>query len=384
MEAAVQLQPERKHTIFVVDDEELVTFAVARALGRNPRYEVKTFNSPVEAARQAENQPIDMIIADYIMPGMTGIELLTRVRQLHPAAARIMITAYADKESVIKAINEVGLFFYIEKPWNNDDLRLVVQRGLDQRDLIGQLEDRVRDLEQANKDLREAREEIIRRERLSAIGTMASSIIHDFKGPMTAIMGFSELLAMEDLPKEDKVRAYETLRGEIQRMVDMTGDVLAFSRGEVAVAPELTDLAGFLEATSTALSRLFRTAGVEVIHDFQTKPQVQIDPRRFRRVIENLISNSCEAMQEGGKLTLRLVPGSDGQIHLEVEDTGRGVPPEVRDRLFQPFATHGKINGTGLGMAIAKKVVEAHDGSIELVDKPSPGALFRIRVPSAR
>ncbi len=385
MEAATNLTPERKFTIFVTDDEELVTFAIARALGRNPRYDIHTFNSPVEAAKKAATMPVDMIIADYIMPGMNGIELLNTVRKLHPAATRIMITAYADKESVIKAINDVGLFFYIEKPWNNEDLRLVVQRGLDQRDLIGQLEDRVRELEQANKDLREAREELIRRERLSAIGTMASSIIHDFKGPMTAIQGFSELLAMDELPKEDKVKVYDTLRSEIDRMVDMTGEVLAFSRGDMKIQAEAMDLAQFLNATTTTLSRLFKINDVQLVEDFKTPARVKIDPRRFRRVIENLISNSCDAMQDGGKIIVRITPGdSDRHVHLEVEDTGKGIPAEIRDTLFEPFATYGKAHGTGLGMAIAKKVVEAHEGTIELVDKSSPGALFRIRVPVAK
>ncbi|MCW5830255.1 MAG: hybrid sensor histidine kinase/response regulator [Deltaproteobacteria bacterium] len=382
-EAAKILEPQRKYTIFVVDDEELVTFAIARALGRNPQYDIHTFNAPVEAARKAATMPVDMVIADYIMPGMTGIELLTQVRQLHPAAARIMITAYADKESVIKAINDVGLFFYIEKPWNNEDLRLVVQRGLDQRDLIGQLEDRVRDLEKANKELKDARAELIRRERLSAIGTMASSIIHDFKGPMTAILGFSELLAMDEVPKEDKAKIYETLRGEIDRMVGMTGDVLAFTRGEIAHAPELTDIGEFLSNTTSALSKLLGNASVELVHEFKVQPKVQIDPQRFRRVIENLISNSCDAMQDGGKIFVRVVPDEDGKIHVEVEDTGRGIPPEVRDKLFEPFATFGKAHGTGLGMAIARKVVEAHGGTIELVDKDTPGAMFRITIPAS-
>lgn len=382
-EAAKILEPQRNYTIFVVDDEELVTFAIARALGRNPQYDIHTFNAPVEAARKAATMPVDMVIADYIMPGMTGIELLTQVRQLHPAAARIMITAYADKESVIKAINDVGLFFYIEKPWNNEDLRLVVQRGLDQRDLIGQLEDRVRDLEKANKELKDARAELIRRERLSAIGTMASSIIHDFKGPMTAILGFSELLAMDEVPKEDKAKIYETLRGEIDRMVGMTGDVLAFTRGEIAHAPELTDIGEFLSNTTSALSKLLENASVELVHEFKVQPKVQIDPQRFRRVIENLISNSCDAMQDGGKIFVRVVPDEDGKIHVEVEDTGRGIPPEVRGKLFEPFATFGKAHGTGLGMAIARKVVEAHGGTIELVDKDTPGAMFRITIPAS-
>jgi len=385
MQAATNLTPERKFTIFVADDEELVTFAIARALGRNPNYDIHTFNSPVEAAKKAATMPVDMIIADYIMPGMNGIELLNTVRKLHPAATRIMITAYADKESVIKAINDVGLFFYIEKPWNNEDLRLVVQRGLYQRDLIGQLEDRVRDLEQTNKELREAREELIRRERLSAIGTMASSIIHDFKGPMTAIQGFSELLAMDELPKEDKAKVYETLRSEIDRMVDMTGEVLAFSRGDMKIQPEMTDLAQFLKATTTTLNRMLKVNDVQLVEDFRAQPKVKLDPRRFRRVIENLISNSCDAMQDGGQITVRVVPDESGQhVHLEVEDTGKGVPAEIRDTLFEPFATYGKAHGTGLGMAIAKKVVEAHAGTIELVDKTTPGALFRIRVPVAK
>jgi len=377
---AETLAPERPYTIAVVDDEEMVTFAINKALRHNPRYRIHTFNSPAEAAKAISGMDLDLIISDYLMPHMTGVELLLKVKELRPEAMRIMLTAYADKESVIRAINDVGLFFYLEKPWENDELRLVVQRGLEKRDMISELRQRVLELEKANKDLREARAELIRSERLSAVGQMASSIIHDFKGPMTAILGFSELLAMPDYSPEEKQTLYQSVRAEIERMVDMTGEVLDFTRGTITLQREEVALKNFLEGAIKPLERAISRNKVEIRFNDGYPGAVALDQRRFRRVIENLVSNAIDAMNGGGSVTL--TTRQDGAlVVIDVADTGLGIPEAIRETIFQPFVTHGKAHGTGLGMAIAKRIVEAHGGTITFDTAAGKGTVFHITLP---
>lgn len=375
----------RPHVIAVVDDEEMVTFAIKKALKHNPGYEIHTFNSPTEAARAFEDLDLDLIISDYLMPQMSGTELLARVKELRPEATRIMLTAYADKESVIKAINDVGLFFYLEKPWENEDLRLVVQRGLEKHDLVAELKARVVELEQTNEELRQAREELIRGERLSAVGQMASSIIHDFKGPMTAILGFSELMAMPDFDEEQKQDLYKSVRGEIERMVDMTTEVLDFTRGEISLNPEHTSLEHFLGEAIKPMDRVLERKQVSLSVSHGAGEKVPLDRRRFRRVVENLVGNAVDAMEVGGNIEIETRESDDGEhVELHIRDTGKGIPEEIQDTIFQPFVTHGKKHGTGLGMAITKRIIESHGGSIDFESRVGEGTTFTIRIPRAQ
>ncbi len=378
----VALAQDKTYNIAVVDDEETVTFAIKKALRRERSYRVHTFNSPTEAVRTIQSIPLDLIISDYMMPDMTGVELLKEIGVIFPEATRIMLTAYADKDNVIRAINEVGLFFYLEKPWDNDDLRIIIQRGLEKRDFISDLKNKVRELEISNRQLRDARAELLQGERLSAVGQMASSIIHDFKNPMTSILGFSELLLMPEYNQKEREEIFDTIKEEINRMVEMTNDILDFSRGTITLQKEKVILSEFIGSTLTGMERFMKQAEVRVEADNGFDGKVRIDPRRFRRVFDNLLKNAAEAMPEGGAVAIR-TRAEDGKVFIEVKDTGRGIPTEIREKIFEPFVTAGKSHGTGLGMAIVKKIVEAHDGSIDFESEAGRGTTFTIAVPVA-
>ncbi|MBC8228532.1 response regulator, partial [bacterium] len=116
---------ELEFVILLVDDEEMVTTSISTLLMLETDYDVLTFNSPGKALEEIQNEEIDLVISDYLMPGeMNGIEFLLEMKEVQPDAIRILLTAYADKENAIKAINEVGLYQYVEKPWDNDALLL--------------------------------------------------------------------------------------------------------------------------------------------------------------------------------------------------------------------------------------------------------------------
>jgi DNA-binding NtrC family response regulator len=144
---------EQKATILIVDDEEMVTTALQSFLQLETPYRVLTFTSPVEALETTDSEWIDVVIADFMMPEMDGITFLKSVREKRPEATRILLTGYADKENAIRAINEAGLYYYLEKPWDNDHLQVVVRNGVERAALVRELDARAAELESAHEDL---------------------------------------------------------------------------------------------------------------------------------------------------------------------------------------------------------------------------------------
>lgn len=139
--------------IVVVDDEKMVTSAFATLLKVEGFNDVHFFNNPEEALTFLKENTPDLIISDFIMPEMNGLEFLSEVKKLHPEVSRILLTGYADKENAIRAINEVGLYRYIEKPWDNDDLIINIKNGIERSYLLSQLRQKIAELEIAKKDL---------------------------------------------------------------------------------------------------------------------------------------------------------------------------------------------------------------------------------------
>ncbi|MGH7164011.1 MAG: response regulator [Nitrospiraceae bacterium] len=137
-----------KKRILVVDDDESVVKSLKMLLTLEiPEHEVLGFTSPEEALEAIRRSAIDLAISDYLMPGMDGVTFLKEVRSLYPAIHLVVLTGYADKESAIRAINEVRLYQYLEKPWNNDDILRVIESGLNERMLIYRLQEHSQELE---------------------------------------------------------------------------------------------------------------------------------------------------------------------------------------------------------------------------------------------
>ncbi len=155
-------QDQHTPVIVIVDDEEIILKSLFSILNLETDYEVVTFTIPVQALKHIEENEIDLIISDYLMPDMDGISFLAKVRELRPQVPRIILTGYADKENAIKAINEVGLFQYIEKPWDNDDLLLIIRNGLDKLKLLRQLQQKISEINIAYTDLQDIQTEILK------------------------------------------------------------------------------------------------------------------------------------------------------------------------------------------------------------------------------
>ena len=151
-----------KNCIVLVDDEDIVLTSLSSFLALETTYEVKTFTSAIKALEYIKVDTVDLVISDYLMPEMDGITFLARVRDIKPEIPRIILTGYADKENAIKAINEVGLYQYIEKPWENEDILIIIRNGLDKQRLMKRLNEKIDEINKAYADLQGLQKEIVK------------------------------------------------------------------------------------------------------------------------------------------------------------------------------------------------------------------------------
>ncbi len=222
--------------------------------------------------------------------------------------------------------------------------------------------------------------ELMRAERLSLVGTMANSIIHDLKNPIHVVRSCVEILSSK-MPDASLKDFLLIINKATDSMLDMTQELLDFARGKSSIQMERQPASAVLAELDTQLTR-FIPDSIHVMREVECAGDILVDAGRFARVLMNLIKNSVEAMPQGGILWVKLREEGD-RIVFRVADTGSGITPELQAKIFEPFVTFGKSKGTGLGMAIAKSVVESHGGTISLNSTVGIGTSVEISLPRA-
>jgi signal transduction histidine kinase/putative methionine-R-sulfoxide reductase with GAF domain len=218
-----------------------------------------------------------------------------------------------------------------------------------------------------------------RAERLALLGHSVGAILHDMRTPMTAVGGFAELMATEDdaAQRQDYVAR---IGRALEHMETMTQEVLAFARGKREILLQKVYMQQFVEAVREMLVPETKSYRVNLVVNAQYTGVARFDESKIKRVIFNLARNACQAMGEGGTFTWTVSQEGE-KLVFECSDTGPGIAKEIESKLFESFITHGKADGTGLGLAMAKKIVDAHCGAIECRSTPGQGATFRIELP---
>jgi len=222
--------------------------------------------------------------------------------------------------------------------------------------------------------------EVVNKEKLSLVGEMASSLMHDLRNPVAGICLASDLINMTH-KDEETARCCNGIRLQCDRLIGMAGELLEFSKGEVKLNLAQTDTAAFLQQFRVLNEEAFRRTGIKF--DLEAPPApIEIDSMRLLRLLQNLVTNAIEAIgsRPNGRIGLQIwVEGE--MLFITVSDNGPGIPDEVKDRIFEPFVTHGKKHGTGLGMAIAQNVVTAHGGTITFETAVGQGTRFLVQIP---
>ena len=229
-----------------------------------------------------------------------------------------------------------------------------------------------------SRSIQDAREELIRQERISTIGRLSSSIVHDLRNPLAAIYGGAEMMMDGDLSPEQLHRLAGNIYRSSRAIKDMLQELVDVSRGRIQ-SPETCRLSEVVGAAVETQSPAAEQNRVEIRLDIDSSIELPIEPGRIERVFLNLIGNAIEAMPEGGRIDIT-AERNGHSVLVSVDDTGPGVPETVRQRLFQPFVTSGK-NGLGLGLALSRQTVLDHGGDLWIGDENEAGAHFRLKLP---
>ena len=372
-------RPSTKPPLLIVDDEPEV-LASLRSLFRR-QYKVLT----AERADQALDilrlgTEVHVIITDQRMPGMTGVELLARVREEFPDVIRLMMTGYADVNSVVNAVNEGNVYRYIGKPWDPDELTAVVRQAFERYRLISERRTLMRELEEAN------------RLKASFI-TLAS---HEFNTPLTIVQGMLRLAQAKNA--DDSVKPF------IDRAL-VAADRLHRRLVNTFKVLEDGDFSRTLDLEPTSVRQIFDETAQDMAPFLKMRKQsllTRIDPPdlmvvgsrpHLRDVLEALLSNAMKFSKDEASISLTAVRDGDCTA-IEVEDHGIGICSADQPHVFKPmFSTLDMMKhstgeygyckrGMGLGLAIAKRFVELHNGTISFASDPEKGTIFRIRLPA--
>jgi signal transduction histidine kinase len=227
--------------------------------------------------------------------------------------------------------------------------------------------------------IRNARQELIRQERIGTIGRLSTSIVHDLRNPLAAIYGGAEMLVEGNLPPEHVKRLAINIYRSSRHIQELLLDLVNVTRGKIE-SLEMCRLQEVVGAAYDTLATAAAAQEVRVAVNIPGEIEVHMERARMERVFANLINNALEAMPGGGSLEIGACRESRSVL-LRFEDTGPGVSEHIRARLFQPFVTAGKKNGLGLGLALSRQTVMDHGGEIWVDSDKGGGAKFFLRLP---
>ena len=260
-----------------------------------------------------------------------------------------------------------------------DLLSLLEKRPQFALNLIREFSLRMRALNQKYAD------EILQAERLAVVGRFAGTIVHDFKNPLQVIGLAAELACSDHTAPPMRAKAHDRIARQVERMTHMLHELIEFTKpsGHKPLL-SLVNFARYINPLAEEIRHEIAERSVQL--ELAAPPpevDVRVQPQRLSRLFYNLLNNAVDEMSGGGKIFLRFVVQPDGrpELRVEIEDTGRGIAPEIAQTLFEPFATHGKTHGTGLGLTICKRIVEDHGGRSWARSEPGKGATVCFTLP---
>jgi len=372
-----------KETILLVDDERDSLEPMRVMLEGD--YAVLTAQDGPQALALLERERVEMIIADQRMPGMTGVELLSRVWQFDPDIVRLILTAYTDFDAMLKAINEGRVYRYIIKPWDVDDMRLTISQALEWRQLLitkGQL---AADLSEAHKalaqrtrELEQAQDTLVRQEKLAAVGQFAAEMVHEMNNYLTIISGLSTTVSDH---LNEGLNDIAQIGVQARTLAEVAADIRDFSLGAaMPFSPMLDDPAGIAREVIRICEHHPDFRNQEISLQLGSISSWKLDNRQLKHLLINLMKNSAQAQPKRGMIILAVGVEQD-ELVFRISDRGPGISADALERIWEPFFTTREHTGSGLGLSICKKVAIAHSGSISVEQTPGGGATFIARFP---
>jgi signal transduction histidine kinase len=395
----------KRAQVLIVDDDPDLLQALSDALHLRMRgVVVETAESALVALERLESRDYDAIVADIRMPGMNGIELLRRIREVRPDTPTLLITGHGEHDLAIEALR-IGAQDYVQKPIDREYFVSSLSHAIERRRLNRKVAANKQRLEKHTRELEECLEErsrelrdLYQREALARAELEAaqrrqqdlvSLISHELATPLTTVRGYLQILTRSGVDGAVRERARNIMlseTGRMQRLVHDLVDDMDAASGGLSLHVEACDLVSVareqIEIAST------RSNHHTIVLDAPEHLEAECDAERLAQVFANLLANALTYSSDG---EVRMTLGRDGpNVHVSVQDEGPGIPREKLDSIFEPRVRleprrqREPGNGKGLGLSIAREIVESHGGRIWAESNAGGGASFHLTLPLAQ
>lgn len=375
---------EERKTVLLVDDEEDIRDILSIVL-TDMGYDVLTAEDGDTALAMFRDADPPIVLTDIKMPGMDGIDLLRKIKAENSDAEVIMITGHGDMDLAIKSLKYEATDF-VTKPINDDILAIALKRAHERLTLRSQLRMYTENLERM---VEEKTRRLVESERLAAIGQTAAGLAHAIKNISGGLSGGIYVMDKGfELDNPEYLRqGWKMVKGNVNKINNVAMELLNFAREREPDyrhadpnAP-LRDVHDLMEPQAEEYGIAFRLAPDENL------PLVWLDPEAIHRALLNLVTNAIYACADircshrDTEIVLRSRRPEGWAVEYEVSDTGCGMDEETREKVFRNFFTTKGYDGTGLGLMLTKKIVDAHGGAIDLDTEKGAGTRIQIRIP---
>ena len=377
----------KKPTVLIVDDEPASLALLMRTLRGG--YQILRASTGLDGLYFLEKHPVAVVVSDQKMPGLTGVDFLAESADKWPHTQRILLTGYTEVEKVIDAINKGQVFGYLSKPWHPENLLSMLRKAAEVYQLLCLKERLLEDLKQKNRELeqlllktKDLQEASLQAERWAAIGKLSAMVAHDLKNPLAAIQCHTDLLREETFSENLLDRSTRSIQSQVRKMNQYIEDLLVFSKpGDTQSVSRSYAVPALIHYLQEAFAERCRQKGVTLETRIRYPGYCWVNPSRICRALSNIMDNALDAAGEGGVIRVITEEIDEKDVRIRVQDSGPGIPPELRQRLFEPFVSFNKPSGTGLGLAVVKKIVKEQGGRVWERQGDLGGACFHVTLP---
>jgi signal transduction histidine kinase len=364
---------DKKPMVLVIDDEEAMRDSCSMILIKDGFQAETAENGQIGLEKIRELKP-ELALIDLKMPGVSGFEILEKLKDIDRQLIPIVITGYATVESAVEAMKK-GAYDFLPKPFSPDELRIIIRRALERRRLAQEAE-------------------TLRREKKLMEDNFITMVSHQLRSPLVAVQQYFEVILagmagqVDQTQKEMILRARERLES-LLRLINDWLDLARMNQGQIIDKIKPISLEKLLKNQLEFLRPLAQEYEVTLELRPMEKPAYVLgDEQTLEQVFANLITNAIKYNKPKGSVVVSLREAGEF-IVADVKDTGIGIAKEHLPFIFDQFfrvsrREDQRIKGTGLGLSIAKKIVEAHNGSIQVESEPDKGSTFSVWLPQAK
>ena len=365
--------PDKKTVVLVIDDEESMRDSCSLILAKDG-FQPETAENGIIGLEKVQDVKPDIVLIDLKMPGISGFEVLEKIKSLDPSIISIVITGYATVESAVEAMKK-GAYDFLPKPFTPDQLRIIIRRASERRRLIKETER-------------------LRREKILMEENFITMVSHQLRSPLGTIAQYFEVILSGMVGKVEpkQKEMLNKARDRLKSLMELTNDWLDLARMNrdqivdrlkpLSLKEVLEDIVGFMQPSAQK-----ENIQLELV-PYSGKDEILGDDETLKQVFSNLITNAIKYNNSNGSIKVSLEE-TENSVAVHVKDTGIGIPEEHLKYIFDQFyrvkkKNEKKSSGTGLGLSIAKKIVEAHGGRIEATSEPGNGSDFIVFLPISR